>query len=270
MNKEIKYIDDLVIGGNLAALEFAYREGFHVFYEKLETPFHLEQTNEGVNKKDIIENYAFLLSMSGLNLYSHIVAEFRLDKKKLTISGKVPWIIEYHYKNLHDFRLKNEKNTLYKVVDYINIRSCGTHDIRELRREDDFVKEIYFYPSQRSNNSKRFDALTHNYELIPKDVILVSYIKGKDLEKEEYSPIYSRLILKETMKEVGITGKSRGFEKDGTPRSRGAIKLEFANREIKEIETQERQYYYMSSKHSYLSKIFNHMYARRQSKTKED
>lgn len=260
--KQIKQIKDLVIGGNLAALEFAYKEGFHIFYEKLETPFHLEHTKEGLNKKDIIENYAFMLSLAGLNLHSHIVAEHRIERKKLVISGRVPWIIEYRYENLHDFRIKNEKSKIYKVVDYIDVRSCGTHDIRELKRDDNFVKEIYFYPSQRSNNSKKFDALTHNYELIPKDAILVSYIKGKDLEKEEYSQVYSRLILKEVMKEVGITGKNRGFNSDGTPRPKGAIKLEFARREIKEIEEDLRDYYYMNSSHGYLSRLFGYMYGR--------
>lgn len=263
MNKEIKYVEDLVIGGNLAALEFAYREGFHIFYEKLETPFHLEQTKEGINKKDVIENYAFLLSLAGLNLHSHLVAEHRIERKKLVISGKVPWVSEYKYNNLHDFRIKNEKSKIYKVIDYIDVRSCGTHDIRELKRKDNFVKEIYFYPSQRSNNSKRFDPLTHNYELIPKDAILVSYIKGRDLENDNFSPVYSRLILKEVMKEVGIKGKSRGFDSNGKPRPRGAINLEFAKREISEIEEFDRNYYYTQSKHSYLNKLFGFLYGRK-------
>jgi hypothetical protein len=262
MKKEIKKVENLVIGGNLAALEFAYREGFPIFYEKLEVPFQLDQTVEGTNKKDIIENYAFMLSLAGLNLHSHIVAEHRLANKKLVLTGRVPWSIEYRYEKLHDFRERNTKNKLYKVVDYIDVRSCGTHDIRELKRDDNFVKEIYFYPSQRSNNSKRFDALTHNYELIPKDAMLVSYLKGKELEKEEFSPIYSRLILKETMKEVGIKGKSRGFEENGKPRPRGAIKLEFSKREINEIEEHDRNYYYAQSKHPYLNKLFGHMYGK--------
>ena len=60
-NKKVK---NLVIGGNLAALEFAFREGFPVFYDKLEVPFRLEQTKEGTNKKDLIQNYAFLLSIN--------------------------------------------------------------------------------------------------------------------------------------------------------------------------------------------------------------
>ena len=45
-----KKISDLVVGGNLAALEFAFREGFPVIYEKLEIPFHLEQTKEQIRR----------------------------------------------------------------------------------------------------------------------------------------------------------------------------------------------------------------------------
>ena len=256
-----KKISDLVVGGNLAALEFAFREGFPVIYEKLEIPFHLEQTKEGINKKDVIENYAFLLSMAGLNYHSHLMNSFRINKNKLTVSGNKPWIREVLFENLHDFREKHQSKKVYKVVDYINVRSCGPHDVRELRTEEEFVKEIYFYPSKRMNASKNFSLSTHNYETVQKDVMVVSYVKGKDLEKEDFSPIYSRLRLKEIMKEVGIKGKKSGFRENGQQKY-NSIKLEFARREINEIEEEERNYYYSQSKNAYLNKLYNHLYGR--------
>lgn len=261
MIKQIKKVDNLVIGGNLEALEFAFREGFHVFYETLEAPFHLEQTKQGLNKKDVVENYAFLLSLAGLNLHSHINAEYRLGKEKLTITGKVPWTIEVEYQTLHDFRKARNKNVIYKVVDYIDVRSCGNHDIRELKTEENFVKEIYFYPSQRSNKSKRFSLSTHDYETVTKDAMVVSYLNYSQIEDEEYSPIYSRLRLKEIMKEVGIKGKKCGYNPNGNQKY-NPVKLEFAKREINEIEEVERQYYYTQSKNAYLQKLFNYLYGR--------
>jgi hypothetical protein len=261
-NKVVKKVKDLVIGGNLEALEFAFREGFHVFYENLEAPFHLEQTKKGINKKDIVENYAFLLSLSGLNLHSHLVSEYRLGKEKLTITGKTPWILEVEYENLHDFRKARNKNVLYKVVDYINVRSCGAHDIRELKTEDNFVKEVYFYPSERANTSKKFSLATHNYETVLKDAIVVSYLNYSQIENEDFSPIYSRLRLKELMKEAGIKGKKCGINERGKQKH-NAIKLEFAKREINEIEQTDRQFYYTQSKHSYLQKLFGYLYGRK-------
>lgn len=256
--KQINKIDNLVVGGNLAALEFAFREGFPIFYEKLETPFHLEQTKEGLTKKDIIDNYSFLLSMAGLNLSSNMVAEYRIDNNILTISGKNPWKISYQYDNIFDFRVE-EDNKIYKVVDYINVRSCGKHDIRELRTKDEFVKEIYFYPSQRMNSSKNFSLFTHNYETITKDAMVVSYLTKKQIEDEECSQIYSRLKLKELMKESGIKGKRCGTRPDGKIK-RNAIKLEFDRREVNELEEVDRNYYYTQSKDSYLNKLFGYLY----------
>ena len=52
MTTNIK-VKNLVVGGNLAALEFAFKEGFPIFYEKLEVPFSLEKTKDGLSKEDI-------------------------------------------------------------------------------------------------------------------------------------------------------------------------------------------------------------------------
>ena len=214
--KQTKKIENLVIGGNLEALEFAFREGFPVFYEKLEVPFHLDQTKEGLNKKNVIENYAFLLSLAGLNYSSPIIGEFRLEEQKLVLTGKKPWIIEILFENLHDFRVDQyDKDALFKVVDYIDVRSCGAHDVKEIKTESNFVKEIYFYPSQRANSSKKFSLSTHNYETVLKDAMVVSYLTKQQIEQEEYSPIYSRLRLKEIMENSGIQGKKRGTRPNG-------------------------------------------------------
>lgn len=264
--KQVSRINNLVIGGTLAALEFAFREGFPVFYDKLEIPFHLEQTKDGLNKKDVIQNYAFLLSMAGLNLSSPFVSEYRIDNQSLFLSGKIPWKIEYQFENVYDFR-KQDKDKIYKVIDYINVRSCGNHDTREIKMQDNFVKEIYFYPSQRMNSSKNFSLSTHNYEKITKDAMVVSYLTKKQIEEDEYSQIYSRLRLKEIMKEVGILGKKCGTRPNGTIK-RNAIKLEFDRREISEIEEVQRNYYYSKSKEPYLNKLFEYLYGKN-SKTKK-
>lgn len=256
--REKKRIKNLVIGGKLEALEYAYREGFHVFYEHLETPFQLEQTSEGLNKKDIIENYAFLLSLAGLNLSNSLISSYRIEENKLFISGRKPWITEVEFQQLHDFTVEKIDNK-FKVADYINTRSCGSHDFREIKTQEEFVKEIYFYPSKRANSSKKFDLMTHNYETVTKDVIIISYLTKEQIEQEEYSPIYSRLKLLETMKEIGIKGKKCGTKPNGKE-IRASIKLEFDRREINQIEKNDRNYYYNKSKNKYLNKVFGYLY----------
>lgn len=264
---EQRKIVDLVVGGNLKALEFAFREGYHIYYDQLQIPFHLEQTKEGIAKKDVLENYAFLLSLGGLNLSNSKAFSSRLQEDYIVLNFKNSKSEKIYFNNVHDMSLEIEKEKTYKVIDYINVRSCGHHDIKTLNTKEDFVKEIYFYPSKRVNSSKNFNLFTHDYETCIKDCMLVSYLKGKDLEKEDYSQIYTRLKLKEVMKEVGITGKRSGKTKTGKI-NYAPIKLEFAKREIKELE-EERNYFYTKSKNQYLNKMFNFLYGRNTT-TKED
>lgn len=258
--KIVKKLENLVIGGDLEALEFSFREGYHIFYEKLLPPFYLDKTKESLSKKDVLENYAFILSLAGLNLHSYLNSQFRLEKNKLTISGKKPYIIEILFKNLYDFTKKYEDKKLYKVIDYIDVRSCGEHDIRELKTEENLCREIYFYPSKRVNTSKNYNFLSTNYEKITKDAIIISYIEGSSIEKEENSPIYTRLKLKEIMKSLGIRGKKCGIGKNGKQKY-NSIKLEFKKREILEIE-QERNYFYTQSKNKFLNNLYNHLYGK--------
>jgi len=259
LNKQVK---DLVIGGNLAALEFAFRKGFHIFYDILEAPFQLDQTKEGLSKKDVLENYAFILSLAGLNLTSQVTYGYRLEDNKIVISSKNSLLKEISFQNLHDFRDSNNK--LLKVIDYVNVRSCGVHDFKNLQTDSNFVKEIYFYPSKRTNSSKNFTLFTHNYENITKDVMIVSYLTKEELDKEEFSQIYSRLRLKEIMKEIGIKGKKCGTTKNGTIKT-NPIKLEFDRREIKYLEENNRNYFYTKSEEHYLNKLFGYLYGRRSS-----
>lgn len=259
--KEIIETENLVIGGNISALEFSFREGYPIFYPELDTPLFLERTKEGISKKNIIDNYAFLLSLAGLNYYSPSLYEFREEKQKLVISFIPNGIIEIRYNILHDYRQKFNKKNYYKVIDYINVRSCGNHNLREIKIKNNIIKEIHFYPSSRNNSSKNFDILKQSYEKITKDALVVSHVKGSDLEKEEYSHIYTRLKLKEIMKETGIKGKKCGFYEDGKQKY-NSIKLEFHKREIVNIEKQERDYFYSQSKNTYLNKLYKYLYGR--------
>ena len=259
--KQIIKVDNLVLGGSLEALEYSFKEGYPIFYKQLELPFFLEQTKEGLSRKDILENYAFLLSLAGLNYSSSVVGESRLEGNKLILTGKKPWITEIIFTNIFNFENSFEEEKYYKVIDYIDIRSCGNHDVRELKTEDNFCKEIYFYPSKRVNVSKNFKISSCNYEKIPKDCIVISYLMGKEIEKEDNSSVYTRLRLKEIMKDVGIKGKKCGIDAKGRQKY-NSIKLEFSKREIIQVEEEERNYYYSQSKNSYLNKLYNHLYGR--------
>lgn len=227
-------LDNIVIGGNLKALQFALKKGYPIVYKELELPFQFEQIDSVFTKREYVEYMAFLISAAGLNYFGNKIENITVTGNELTVSGKRPWLYTIEVKNIYDFRVdENNYTGLYQVADWINIRSCGLHSVTHLDEysEDGFVNKIIFYPSQRQNKSKLFYQSDADYESIPKDLVSLSFLTREQLNDESYSPVYSRLKTLELLKKNGLKGKKVGFSSTGKP-STAPIKLEFEKREV--------------------------------------
>jgi hypothetical protein len=226
-------LENLVIGGNLKALQFALKNGFPILYKELELPFEFEYLDDNFSKRDYQEYIAFLLSLAGLNYFGDKIENITVQDKKVKVTGKRAWTYEFNCKNIHDFRIDPQSyDGLYQVIDWINIRSCGLHSLKQLDSEDNFVQKILFYPSQRQNKSKLSYLSDTEYEKIPKDLVCLSFLTKQQLEEESHGEVYSRLKAVQMMKEAGLKGKKVGFSSTGKP-STAPIKLEFDRREVK-------------------------------------
>jgi hypothetical protein len=226
-------ISNLVVGGDLKSLQFALKNGFPIVYKDMDLPFEFDELDNNFSKRDYQEYIAFLLSMAGLNYFGDKIENITVDDKKVKVTGRRAWVYEFECENIFDFRIDPETYTgLYQVIDWINVRSIGLHSLRYLDDEDNFVKKLLFYPSQRQNKSKLFCNSDNDYEKIPKDLVTLSFLTKEELQDEGYGEIYSRLKAKDMLKQAGIKGKKVGFSSTGKP-STAPIKLEIDKREIK-------------------------------------
>ena len=262
---KFKY-DNLVLGGSLDALYFAFTEGYPIIYKDLEKPFELDKIGDR-NKKELVEQILFLLALSNLHPFANKVEELRVEENKVFVSGKRPWIAEIEAKTIHDFR--NSQTDMYKVVDLINVRSCGCHDFHIITGKANFVKEIHFHPSQRSLETKNF-LIQKNPKLtwaeLTKDIQAIYYLNKKQLDDEEYGPVYSRIKAKQMMKDAGILGKKRWI---AHPNWRLGIRLEFAKREVFKLDSDPNKEYKLESKNEYITFLLRKLNETRKSSKKK-
>ncbi len=247
-------LDNIVIGANLKALQFALKKGYPILYKDLELPFDFDYIDDTLSKRDYLEYIAFLLSLAGLNFYGDKIENISFENQLIKVTGKRAWTQYIKAERIHDFTISPQTYTgIYQVIDWIDVRSIGTHNVKELDSDDTFVKKIIFYPSQRQNKSKLFDENTTDYSQIPKDLVAISYLTKSELDEETYGEVYSRLKVKDMLKRAGLKGKKCGVSSTGKP-STAPIKLDFSKREIKYFDDSP-VYVDLTSEHPYVRNI---------------
>lgn len=248
---KLKY-DNLVIGGSFDALYLAFSEGYPIIFKDLEKPFKQDKIGD-TNKKDFYEMMLFLLGISNLNLFYSKVQDIRIEGNKVIVSGKKPWIHELEITNIHDFR--DEKTRTFKVVDTVSLTSMGPHNVFEIKTKDKFVKEVYIEFVRKHQIAK-----------------VVSYLTQAELNKEDFSPVYSRLRLKQLLKENGIKGRKKCIEvRPGFKAGQRYTppRLEFVSREIHKF-SREKKEYVPKSKDPYIQRLMEIMNdARKSPKAKQ-
>jgi hypothetical protein len=251
-------LDNIVIGGNLKALQFALKKGYPIVYKELELPFEFDYIDDTLTKRDYLEYMAFLLSVAGLNYFGDKIENIVVNGNNVKVSGKRAWLWEMECGNVYDFRTDPDTyDGLYQVVDWINVRSIGLHSTKQLDDEgDNFVRKILFFPSQRQNISKLFYQSDNDYGKIPKDLVSLSFLTKQQLEEESYSEVYSRLKTLQMLKDSGLKGKKVGFSSTGKP-STAPIKLEFDRREIKFFDSNP-VFVDLTSENPYVRKVLKH------------
>ena len=108
------------------------------------------------------------------------------------------------------------------VYDYFDWRSGSLHGFDRIEdNEDNFIKKIIFYSSERDRVNSSV-----------KDLVGVSYLRDDQLEDLEVSPTYSRLKMLRMMKNSGIKGRVTGYNSSGLGTYTSPI-IEFNKRIIK-------------------------------------
>jgi|TARA_R110000824_G_scaffold40985_6_gene122343 hypothetical protein len=255
---------EIIIGGGLSAVLYAYctdsvllrsaddgpppfdffeadvdLSAFHITSSKFGLSSNSDYKLIGAPKRDLWERLSFMKSISGGIPFTDKVTAIRIDRetKVVTVSSAgASNNLEYDKlrifddKDLHgvaDLQIisTSYENKKYKVFDWFDVRSGCRHKFDYISTEDDFVRELYFYPSDRVDG---------NHDL--KDLVTVSYLDRQQLDSIEYSDTYARLKTRSIMKANGIRGTRNGRDTKNPEKFKYyAIRLESASREVYEI-----------------------------------
>jgi len=226
------YFDELVLGGSLTALLYAYKKNLPILIDVAHVPFVLETCpaewdlssigfKRGVEhpKSQVWDRLSFLLSMSGLIIFPNNIQSFRMEEDKITIIALDNKKMGVHYNSITEFDRDTEEHLM--VYDWFAVHSGSRHDWQVIPDpSSDLCHMLLFHRSTRSRTRKDV-----------KDVCAVSKVPRASLKGIEHSNIYSRIKTLKMMKEIGIRGRSNGYNKKGNV-LHYAIDIEFMYREV--------------------------------------
>tara|TARA_Y100000034_G_scaffold99499_1_gene122268 strand:+ start:1 stop:996 length:996 start_codon:yes stop_codon:yes gene_type:complete len=260
-DEKIYKVDNLVIGSGLNAIVFAYLNNYTIINNKLKYPFRFEffppsldfsflyisiknkevQSRQekkelGVSKVDVYKHLLFNLSLAGLAPLSDKVISIKLaDDRAEAITERGTFAFEYKKvfvfddENVHNLPEAMEvvNEDVYRVFDWINIRSCTSHPYDYFVTKEDFVNEVFFYPSERMDGHHK----------TRRDIVSVSYLSQEQIQQYDYSDTYAVFKIMKMMKSLGIRGNRNGRDMlDKTKYKYYALKLESDRREVEPLQ----------------------------------
>lgn len=211
---ELEY-DELIWGDAYEAICYAYHKGLpiiHDYHQRCHF-FDFVEDERGVkyNKQKLLSNLRFHMSMAGLlpfgekKFWSRRNAkDYHSDITMLSLESvfkaeiKVKKLIEY---GRVDIPIKK------CVIDWVDLQRVGPVKIDTLFTEDDWMKEVYFYPKPHVDGTRPY----------VRDIAVVSYINEGEVDSFENSFVPMRHKLLEIFEEVGIRGRKNGTQKSGKP-----------------------------------------------------
>ena len=234
--------DEIVVGGCVKALLYASFRELPVVFTRPIPPFRFDlfpadnlcklgfELDETTTTREVWERLMFILGLSGLVLTNGLESSLRVDDRVLIVSAG-PRPVKHNFRKLVIFddrqikglpRVTEEKEETNRVIDWVNVRSGCRHDFDRLEDDgSDFVREILFYPSDRSDN-KNF-----------KDLAAISYLTNEQLRDFDYSDTMAKFKIKDMMKQAGIRGARNGRDQKRPDKYKYyAIKVEPAEREV--------------------------------------
>ena len=211
-----------VVGGTLEALAYAWENSLPAIYCESKPPAGFGATTE-TDKKEW-DWLCFNMSLAGLLPFSDKVSSVRItDDGIVVIAGMKAYPVQCDEVFIFDDSAvgnlpepTGKSLDLYEVFDWMNGRSGATHEHDRLESSSDFVKWIYFYPSERVDGN-------HN----KKDLVAISYMSKEQVDNPQYSDIYAKFKVLYMMREAGILGGSAGVGKNYS------IKVEPTGREVR-------------------------------------
>ncbi len=230
MKEQTYEYERIVIGGSLASLLYGYLNNIPVIYSMPRIPLFYEVDSERIAKRQIWQDLSFQMSLAGLLPMGDKVESMRVDENVIKAFTDGPVYGAFRFDELivfDDTNLVGWKGTLkkkrkMKVLDWINDRKSAPHDVVRLTGSNDFVRDIYFYPSERMDGNPKKK----------RDILAISYLSEKQLTDVDYTDAYVRFKVLDMMKKAGMQGIKNGIDARSGKSKRLSIRIETAEREV--------------------------------------
>ena len=230
-----------MVGSSLEALLYAFVHELPIFYSAPHKPFRFDYLDESVDlsclklpnvsqslktheenrvvgtpKNLLWERLIFLLSIHGHAPLSDRCESLRYNGENVvTFSDAYAKLIDVEFEECYYFGDTNASNlpkidldsTKMICYDWIAFNRGGKHDIDYIKTDDDFVKEIWFYSSDRIDGNTPV-----------KDACVVSFLTKKELEDFNFSETMARFKAVSEMESRGMKGKYNGIGPNGKPK----------------------------------------------------
>ena len=233
---------EIIIGSSLEAFIYAFKKGIPIFFANPTPPHRFDYFDEVVDLSPVnIENSStqlntpngiiekgqqklmlwerlnFLLNLSGLSPLNGHASNLRFEQentlkayndfsKIATINFEKAWLFE------------DRQEDKFAVLDWIAVHSGGKHTVDLITTKDDFVREIWFYESNRVYSKIR-------------DICVISYLNNEQMLQFDYSDTYARFKTEKIMKSCGFRGASNGIDKITGKTKHYALKMSNMKRE---------------------------------------
>jgi len=234
--------DKIVVGGDLRSLLYATFRGLPLIYCNPLLPFRFDRLSHDklsilgfrcesdTYAREVWERISFFMGLSGLLLSGEGCNALRVRDNQLIMSTEFTKF-KFNFKKLVIVddsqisglpRVVKQRTKQNRVIDWVNVRSGCRHSIDFLEDADsDFVKEIFFYSSERSDNPNL------------KDLVAVSYLNDRQLRDFDFSDTMAKFKITKMMKAAGIRGARNGRDQKYPDKYKYyAVKVEPAERQV--------------------------------------
>ena len=213
--------ETIVIGGGLNALLFSYYNNFPCIFVDPRPPFEFDVFGEendlslpgiGNLKKEIIwQRLAASLSLGGQLPMSDKTEAISIQDNRLKAITSNSRLGRFEFNKLIIFDdgkirglppIRKQKIGKYRIFDWFHVRSGMEHDHDSLETEDDFIKKVIFYPSDRFGNQAS--------GRLRKDLVAISSLDEKQINDFDYSDTMAKFKITQMMKDAGIKGARNG------------------------------------------------------------
>ena len=236
----IKY-DKIVIGSSLKAVMFAFNKRYPILFTTPHRPFRFDyfqpqtdlsflklRTNTkqlntlngsflvGSQKQILWERLLFLLALDSKVPLSNLANSIRFEDNSITCFNEYSKIAKIGFDECYYFGddnisgLAQEKalaDEVFMCYDWVAFNRGGKHDVDYIKTNDQFVQEIWFYPSDRIDGKTAV-----------KDACLVSKLTKEQMSSFDFSETMARFKLIHEMETRGMKGKFNGYGPNGKPK----------------------------------------------------